>query len=58
MLYNFIELIILLYTILIFSFDQYKEYMISLISFSKLSNLLAALLVQKLLVIFEAFVRS
>ena len=37
---NFIEFIILLYTFLVISFSQYKEYMICLISFSKFSDVL------------------
>ena len=39
-LYNFIELIILLYKFLIISFDRYKEYFIWRISFSKFSGVL------------------
>ena len=38
--YNFIEFIILLYTFLVISFARYKEYIISLISFSKFSDVL------------------
>ena len=54
--YNFIEFIILLYAFLVIFFSFYKEYMICPISFSKFSDVLTALLVQVLLVIFEAFV--
>ena len=50
--YNFIEFIMLLYTLLVISFAQYKEYIICLISFS---NYLL-LFVQVPLIIFEAFV--
>ena len=50
--YNFIEFIMLLYTLLVISLAQYKEYIICLISFS---NYLL-LLVQVPLIIFEAFV--
>ena len=39
-LYNFIELIILLYKFLVISFDRYKEYFIWSISFSKFSGVL------------------
>ena len=42
MYYTFIEFIILLYTFLAISFAQCKEYMISLISFSKFSDVLPA----------------
>ena len=38
--YNFIELIILLYTFLVISFVGYKQYMVHLISFSKTSDAL------------------
>ena len=38
--YNFIEFIILLYTFLVIFCARYKEYMIFLISFSKLSDVL------------------
>ena len=40
--YNFTEFIILLYTFLVTSFAQYKEYMIYLIGFSKFSEVLPA----------------
>ena len=40
--YNWIDLIMLLYTFLVISFDSYKEQMICLISFNKLSELLPA----------------
>ena len=40
--YNFIAFIKLLYTFLVISFARYKEYMIRLISFSKLSDVLPA----------------
>ena len=40
MYYVFIEFIILLYTFIVISFARYKEYMISLISFSKFSEVL------------------
>ena len=40
--FNFIELIILLYTFLVISFAWYKEYMIWWISFSKFSDVLPA----------------
>ena len=41
--YNFIiEFIMLLYTVLVISFSQYKEYIICLISFSKFSDVLPA----------------
>ena len=53
---NFIEFIILLHTFLTISFSLYKEYMTCLISFSKSSDVLPALLAQELLVTFEAFV--
>ena len=67
--YNFIEFIILLYTFLVTSFSEYKEYMISqvidtksilfvwfhLVSFQMYYLLL---LVPELLVIFEAFVKK
>ena len=43
MYHTFIEFIILLYTFLIIYFAWYKEYMIRLISFSKLSDVLTAL---------------
>ena len=39
--YNFIEFIILLYTFLVFSFAQYKKYMVWRISFSKFSDVLS-----------------
>ena len=39
--YNYIQLIILLYTFLSISFAQYKQYMICLISFRKFSGLLS-----------------
>ena len=39
--YNFIELIILLYTFLLISFARYKQYMIFLISFRKFSGVLS-----------------
>ena len=39
--YNFIELIMLLYTFLLISFAQYKQYMICLISFRKFSGVLS-----------------
>ena len=42
LLYNFIEFIILIYTFLVISFAQYKEYIICLISFSKFSDVLPA----------------
>ena len=38
--FGFIECIILLYTFLVISFVQYKEYIIGLISFFKFSNVL------------------
>ena len=40
--YNFIEFIILLNTLLVIAFAQYKEYKICLISFSKFSDVLPA----------------
>ena len=40
--YNFIEFIILLYTFLVISFAQYKEYMICLSLFSKFLDVLIA----------------
>ena len=40
--YTFIEFILLSYTFLVISFDQYKEYMIFLISFNKFSDVLPA----------------
>ena len=40
--YKFIELIILLYTFLVIYFAQYREYMISQISFSKFSDVFSA----------------
>ena len=40
--YNFIWFIILLYTFLVISFSQYKEYMIFLISFNMFSDVLSA----------------
>ena len=40
--YKFIEFIIMLYTFLVISFAGYKEYIISLISFSKFSDVLPA----------------
>ena len=40
--YNFIEFIMLLYTILLISFVQYEEYMILRISFNKFSDALLA----------------
>ena len=52
LVYNFIEFIMLLYTLLVISFAQYKEYIICLISFS---NYLLWF-VQVPLIIFEAFV--
>ena len=54
--YNLIEFILLFYTFLVSSFARYKEYMICLISFSKLSDVLPTFFVQELLTIFEAFV--
>ena len=42
MFYYFIEFIILLYAVLVFSFARYREYIISLISFSKFSDTLPA----------------
>ena len=38
--YTFIEYVLLLYTVLVISFARYKKYMICLISFSKLSDVL------------------
>ena len=54
----FIGFIILLYTFLVISFAQYKEYIICLISFTKVCFQMYCLLllVQELLVVFEAFV--
>ena len=40
--YNYIDSIMLLYTLLAISFDWFKEYTISLISFNKFSELLLA----------------
>ena len=40
--YNFIEFIMLLNTLLVIAFAQYKEYKICLISFSKFSDVLPA----------------
>ena len=40
--YNFIEFIMLLYTILLISFVRYEEYMILQISFNKFSDALLA----------------
>ena len=40
--YNFIDFIILLYTFFVISFYRYKEYMICLISFSKVAYVLPA----------------
>ena len=40
--YNFIELIILLYTFLVIYFGQYTEYIVCLNSFSKCSDVLYA----------------
>ena len=40
--YKFIEFIIMLYTFLVISFAGYKAYIISLISFSKFSDVLPA----------------
>ena len=40
--YTFIEFMILLYTFLVISLAQYKEYMIFLISFNKFSDKLSA----------------
>ena len=42
LLYNFVEFIILMYTFLVISFAQYKEYIICLISISKFSDVLPA----------------
>ena len=42
LLYNFIEFIMLSYTFLVISFARYKEYMICLILFSKISDVLPA----------------
>ena len=42
LIYNFIEFIILLNTLLVIAFAQYKEYKICLISFSKFSDVLPA----------------
>ena len=53
--YNFTEFIILLYTFLLTSISRYKEHMISLISFSKFSDVLPAFTCAIPLVIFEAF---
>ena len=53
--YNFIEFIILLHTFLVISYAQYREYVFCLISFSKFLDVCLLLLVQELLVIFEAF---
>ena len=39
-IFEFIEFIILLYTFLVISFDQYNKCIISLISFSKFSDVL------------------
>ena len=54
--YNFIEFIILLYTFLVISFARYRKYIICLLSFSKFSDVLLLLIVQVLLLIFEAIV--
>ena len=40
--YNFYEFIIMLYTFLVISFAQYKEYVICLISCNKFSDVLPA----------------
>ena len=42
LLYKFIEFVIMLYIFLVISFAGYKEYIISLISFSKFSDVLPA----------------
>ena len=41
--YNFIKLIMLLYSYLVISFARYKEYIICMISFGKFSDVLPAL---------------
>ena len=45
----------LLYTFLVISFSQYKEYMTLLISFCNVPDALPAFVMQEILVIFEAF---
>ena len=53
--HNFVEFITLLHTFLVISFARYKKYMFCLISFSKTKMCCLLLLVQLLLLIFEAF---
>ena len=50
------EFVLLLYTFLVISFSQHKEYMTCLIPFSNVSDILLLLITPDLLVIFRAFV--
>ena len=54
--YKCIEFIVLLYTFLVISFAQYREYIICLISFSKFADVLPAFICERTICIFEPFI--